>query len=286
MELAALQAFLAISDQGSYSAAAEHLYLTQPAISKRIKRLEEELEVKLFERVGRRMHLTHAGRVLLPKARELVLQAQDMKHLASNLHSEVAGPLLLGTSHHIGLHRLPPILKSFRVAYPEVELDIRFMDSEAACRDVEKGELELAVVTLPTKPSPRLRTRLLWEDPLEFVAAPEHPLAEREQVTLEELARHPAVLPGPTTYTRAILSRALAEKGLEVTLGMSTNYMETLKMLAEINLGWSLLPATIRGPSLKVLPVPLKLSRSLGVVIHRDRTLSNPARALLGELPS
>ena len=106
MELAALQAFLAISDQGSYSAAAEHLYLTQPAISKRIKGLEEELEVKLFERVGRRMHLTHAGRVLLPKARELVLQAQDMKHLASNLHSEVAGPLLLGTSHHIGLHRL------------------------------------------------------------------------------------------------------------------------------------------------------------------------------------
>lgn len=62
--------------------------------------------------------------------------------------------------------------------------------------------------------------------------------------------------------------------------------METLKMLAEINLGWSLLPATIRGRSLKILPVPLKLSRSLGVVIHRDRTLSNPARALLGELPS
>ena len=285
MELTALQAFLAVADLGSYSAAAEHLYLTQPAISKRVKRLEGELEVDLFEKIGRRVRLTHAGRVLLPKARELVLQAQDMKHLASNLHAEVSGPLLLGTSHHIGLHRLPPILKRYRSTYPDVELDIRFMDSEAACQAVEKGELELAVVTLPTNPSHRLRMRKLWQDPLEFVAAPEHPLTNKRRVTLEDLASHPAVLPGPTTYTRAILARALADHGYDITLGMSTNYMETLKMLAEINLGWTLLPSTIRGDNLKVLPVPLKLSRALGVVTHKERTLSNPARALLEQLP-
>lgn len=285
MELAALQAFLAVADTGSYSAAAGSLFLTQPAVSKRINRLESELEVKLFERLGRRVRLTHAGEVLLPRARELVLQAQDMKHLASNLHTEVSGPLLLGTSHHIGLHRLPPVLKRFRSTWPEVELDIRFMDSETACRAVEKGELELAVVTLPTTPPPHLATRRLWKDPLEFVAAPDHPLAARNRVSLEELASHPAVLPGPTTYTRAILERALAERGLEITLGMSTNYMETLKMLAEINLGWSLLPATIRGTTLKALEVPLALSRELGVVAHRDRILSNPARALLELLP-
>jgi DNA-binding transcriptional LysR family regulator len=285
MELAALQAFLAVADTGSHSVAAEHLFLTQPAVSKRLKRLEEELQVRLFERVGRRMRLTHAGRVLLPHARELVLQAQDMKHLASNLHTEVSGPLLLGTSHHVGLHRLPPILKRFRATWPEVELDIRFMDSEAACRAVEKGELELAVVTLPTLPPPRLHLRRLWQDPLEFVAAPEHPLAHKEKVSLAELARHPAVLPGSTTYTRAILERVLAEQGLEITVSMSTNYMETLKMLADINLGWSLLPATIRGATLVVLPVPLQLSRELGVVTHGERVLSNPARALLELLP-
>ena len=286
MELAALQAFLAVADQGSFSVAAERLYLTQPAISKRIKALEEELEVVLFDRIGRRVRLTHAGKVLLPKARELVLQAQDMKHLASNLHAEVSGPLLLGTSHHIGLHRLPPVLRRYRTRHPEVELDIRFMDSEAACREVEKGELELAVVTLPTRPGAKLETRVLWEDPLEFVAAPEHPLAGRRSVSLAELARHPAVLPGPTTYTRAILEQALAKAGYPITLGMSTNYLETLKMLAEINLGWTLLPATICGESLRVLPVPLRLSRQLGVVTHRQRTLSNPARALLRLLSS
>ena len=287
MELAALQAFLAVADSGSYSAAAGNLFLTQPAVSKRIKSLESELEVKLFERVGRRMRLTHAGEVLLPRARELVLQAQDMKHLASHLHARVSGPLRLGTSHHIGLHRLPPYLKRYRAAWPEVTLDIRFMDSEAACRAVEKGELELAVVTLPTTPPPALRTHCLWLDPLAFVAAPEHPLTRMAELSLATLCRHPAVLPGPTTYTRAILEQALAREGLELTSEMSTNYMETLKMLAEINLGWSLLPTTlVHDSSLRVLPVPLRLERALGVVTHKDRILSNPAKALLEQLPT
>jgi DNA-binding transcriptional LysR family regulator len=281
MELAALQAFLAVAERGSFSAAADRLFLSQPAVSKRIKGLEEELEVSLFERVHRRVRLTHAGEVLLPHARELVLQAQDMKHLASSLHAAVTGPLLLGTSHHIGLHRLPPLLKRYRSLYPDVALDIRFLDSEAACRQVEKGELELAVVTLPLRPSSALATRVLWDDPLVFVAAPEHPLAGRHEVTLADLAAHPAVLPGATTYTRAILQRALAEAGLEITVSMATNYLETLKMLAEINLGWTLLPATIQGDALQALPVPLQLSRQLGVVMHRQRILSNPAKALL-----
>ncbi len=281
MELSELQAFLAVADRGSFSAAALHLYLTQPAVSKRIKGLEEELQVILFERIGRKVRLTRAGEALLPRARELVLQAQDLKHLASRLLEKVSGPLLLGTSHHIGLHRLPPVLKRYRNTFPEVALDIRFMDSEKACREVEKGELELAVVTLPTRPAPALETLTLWDDPLEFVAAPEHPLAGRQRVSLADLAAHPAVLPGATTYTRAILDRQLREQGLDITIGMSTNYLETLKMLAEINLGWTLLPRTMIGDHLSVLPVPLRLARQLGVVMHRQRVLSGPAQALL-----
>ncbi len=289
MELAALQAFLTAAEVGSFSGAAEKLFLSQPAVSKRIKGLEEELEVRLFDRIGRRVHLTPAGRLLLPKARELVLQAQDLKRLAGNQRHGVRGSLILGTSHHIGLHRLPPVLKTYRADWPEVELDLRFMDSEAACRAVEKGELELAVVTLPPRPAEEtpLEYRPCWHDPLAFVAAPEHPLAEEDHVSLERLVQYPAVLPGAATYTRAVLSRALAEHDLKLIIGMSTNYLETLKMLVEINLGWSLLPRTLLNDgSLRELKVPLHLSRSLGTVVHRDRTLSNAARLLMEALPS
>ncbi|WP_456417626.1 LysR family transcriptional regulator [Thiolapillus sp.] len=286
MEFGSLRAFLAIADSGSFSAAAQQLYLSQPAVSKRLAALEEELNVRLFDRIGRRVRLTHAGEVLLPKAREMLLQAQDMKHLASNLQTEVSGALTLGTSHHIGLHRLPPVLKSFRASFPQVELDIRFMDSEAACQAVDRGELEMAIVTLPNENPAHLLTRELWRDALCFVAAPEHPLAKAPLVSLEMLAQHPAVLPGPGTYTRSILELALQEQNIEITSSMYTNYMETLKMLAEINLGWSLLPKSMLAQAnLKILQVRLKLERSLGLVTHKGRTPSNPARALVSCLP-
>ncbi len=286
MELGNLHAFLAVADSGSFSGAAQQLYLTQPAISKRLAALEEELNIRLFDRIGRRVRLTHAGEVLLPKAREMLLQAQDMKHLASNLQTEVSGALVLGTSHHIGLHRLPPVLKNFRTSFPRVDLDIRFMDSEAACQAVDRGELEMAIVTLPNENPGHLQTRKLWQDELCFVAAPEHALANMPEVSLKMLTRYPAVLPGASTYTRNILELALQDKNLEITSSMSTNYMETLKMLAEINLGWSLLPKTMLAQSnLKILPVKLKLKRSLGLVTHTGRTPSNPARALVSCLP-
>ena len=284
MELAALQAFLAVADTGSFSEAAARLFLTQPAVSKRIKHLEEDLDLMLFERSGRRVRLTHAGEVLLPRARALVLQARDLKHLASALHSQVSGPLRMGTSHHIGLHRLPPYLERYRAAYPEVQLDLHFMDSEAACQAVEKGELELAVVTLPQRPPAILETRLLWDDPLRFVAAPDHPLARRAEVSPQLLVSHPAVLPDSGTYTRAVLEEALGERGLGLEVALSTNNLETLKMLAEIGLGWSLLPATMVGNRLRELPVPMPLARRLGLVTRRGRVLSNPARALVGLL--
>ncbi|WP_456380408.1 LysR family transcriptional regulator [Thiolapillus sp.] len=286
MEFGSLRTFLAIADSGSFSAAAQQLYLTQPAISKRLAVLEEELNIRLFDRAGRRVRLTHAGEVLLPKAREMLLQAQDMKHLASNLQTEVSGALTLGTSHHIGLHRLPPVLKSFRTSFPQVELDIRFMDSETACQAVARGELEMAIVTLPNENPAHLQTRELWRDELCFVAAPEHALADLPEVSLKILIRYPAVLPGSGTYTRNILALALQNQNLEITSSMSTNYMETLKMLAEINLGWSLLPKTMLEQSnLRILPVKMKLSRSLGLVTHTGRTPSNPARALVSCLP-
>ncbi|BAO44276.1 LysR family transcriptional regulator [Thiolapillus brandeum] len=286
MDLNNLRAFLAVAETGSFSQAAKRLHLTQPAVSKRIALLEDELGLLLFDRIGRHSRLTHAGGVLLPRARELILKAQDLKNQATSLTQKVSGPLTLGTSHHIGLHRLPDVLRHYRKDFPDVQLDIHFMDSEEACRAVDKGELEMAIVTLPSETPPNLRTRKLWRDELCFVTAPVHELAGRKRVSLKQLTQYPAVLPGPTTFTRAILEKALLKHGLTISLGMSTNYMETLKMLTEINLGWSLLPRImLTRAKLKILPVKLQLTRSLGLVTHKERILSNPAKAMVSCLP-
>ncbi len=282
MNIDSLQAFVAVAECGSFSEAAGRIHLTQPAVSKRVQQLERTLDQRLFDRIGRRVDLTEAGRALLPRARRLLNDAAEIRRALADLSGDVRGRLVMGTSHHIGLHRLPGPLKAFTQAHPGVELDIRFMDSEAACHAVEIGDLELAIVTLPPNPMPRLQIRPIWEDPLVFMVSRDHPLAGRRRVSLETLLEHPAVLPGSNTYTRGILERAVRARGLALRTGMETNYLETLRMLTEANLGWSLLPATQLTDQLVRLPVSgLKLSRRLGAVTHEQRSLSNAARNMI-----
>lgn len=281
MDIAALKAFIAVADSGSFSLAAEQLFLTQPAISKRVSALENELETRLFDRIGRGVSLTEAGQALLPRARNILLDLEDSVRALSNLSGEVHGRLRFGTSHHIGLHRLPPVLKAFVHVYPEVRLDIRFMDSEEACLAVEHGELELAIVTLPPSPANVLQTEKVWDDPLAIMVARDHPLAQKRRLSLRDLASYPVILPATGTYTRQIAEAAFKEVDLHLDIALSTNYLETIHMLVSVGIGWSLLPVTMRDDQTRILSVSaLSLSRSLGVVYHRDRTLSNAARAL------
>lgn len=282
MDTASLTAFLEVARAESFSQAAENLHLTQPAVSKRISGLEETLGVALFDRVGRRITLTEAGRTLLPRARQLLLELEDMKRAVANLTGPVTGVLKIGTSHHIGLHRLPPALRTFSQRYRQVRLDLRFIDSEEAYEAVLSGELELGIVTLPPVPDDRLIAREVWDDPLAFVAGVDHPLAKQEQVALADLTRHAAILPSSSTFTRQIASGLFHESGLELQVSMTTNYLETIKMMASIGLGWSVLPASMADHELRILQIHgVNLRRSLGVVYHPRRTLSRAAEAML-----
>ncbi len=283
MDFEALTAFVAVADAESFSRAAEQLHLTQPAVSKRIAALESELDARLFDRIGRQVRLTVVGRELLPRARTLIDNVADTKRRILNLSGTVSGTLVMGTSHHIGLHHLPKILKAFSSNYPAVRLDIRFMDSEIACHAVAKGELELGVVTLPRRPLPDLKLRPLWPDPLGVVVGKSHPLANpKSRPTLRRLLEHTAVLPAPSTFTRAVLEQALGAHAERLKAGMSTNYLETLKMLAATGLGWTLLPLSMMDSDLVLLEIPgLKLSRKLGIATHEGHTLSNAATAMI-----
>ncbi|HEY0722051.1 MAG TPA: LysR family transcriptional regulator [Gammaproteobacteria bacterium] len=282
MDINTLQAFLAVAETTSFSQAAERLFLTQPAISKRIAALEESLGAKLFDRIGRQVALTEAGRALLPRAQRILAELEDSQRAIANLGGQVSGRLTFGTSHHIGLHRLPPILRLYTERYPEVKLDIRFMDSEEACKAVEHGDLELGIVTLPQHPSPALTVHKVWDDPLTIVAAAGHPLTKKRSLTPADLADYPAILPAPGTYTREVLELALQPYGLELRAALSTNYLETIKMLVSVGLGWSVLPCTMLSSEVRPLKVDhLTLARQLGTVHHHARTLSNAAKAML-----
>lgn len=283
MDIAALQAFLAVAETSSFSRAAERIYLTQPAISKRIAALEHTLGTALFDRIGRTVQLTEAGRALVERSRAILNDLEDAKRSLANLSGQIRGALSLATSHHIGLHRISQALKQFHARYPDVRLNLRFMDSEEACHAVVRGDLELAVVTLPPAPIPQLRAELVWHDPLDIVVAPSHPLAQLSTAPLRVLLDHPAVLPGPGTYTREIILKALGSLRGKIRVDMTTNYLEVLKMLAAIGLGWTALPRTMIDEYLKVVQIKnmKTIQRSLGIVTHAKRTLSNAGEAMV-----
>ncbi|KJS08921.1 MAG: LysR family transcriptional regulator [Gammaproteobacteria bacterium BRH_c0] len=287
MDTQLLQAFLAVVETGSFSGAAERMHVTQPAISKRIALLEEHLNCRLFDRISRTIYLTEAGQELLPRAERILREMTETRQAIQDLSGNIAGNLRLAISHHIGLHRLPPVLKQFANLNPEVTLAVDFMDSEIAYDGVLHGRFEVAVITLAPEPHPGIFAQRIWADPLKPMVAQDHPLAAKDRVDISDLSQFHAILPGPDTYTGRMIKRLFDEQGYPFSAMMATNYLETIKMLVSVGLGWSILPVTMADDSLRLLDCEgLALSRDLGFIHHREKTLSNAAHAFISLLTS
>lgn len=285
MDIQALSAFVAVSDSHSFSRAAEQLFITQPAVSKRISALENQLNTRLFDRIGKTVQLTEAGRALLPSAQRILAELEESRRAIGNLNQRVDGTLKLATSHHIGLHRLPPVLREFTTLYPEVELDIRFMDSEEACSSVLKGEVELAIATLPEQDWQHLISQTIWHDPLDIVISAQHAAAKQLNLSIDTLRSLPAILPARNTFTRVLLEQALGLNEQNLNIALETNYLETIKMMVSIGLGWSVLPVSMLSADISRLDIQgVEFERRLGAVSHQHRTLSNAARMMMGLL--
>ena len=280
-----IRAFQAVAELGSFTAAAASLRLTQPAMSKRIAALEARLGTPLFNRVGRTVTLTAAGELFAQESRKVIAAMADLERAVANLAGAPVGTLTFATSHHIGLHRLAPVLKALKQRYPQIALDVRFEDSEDAADAVTRGNAELAVVTLDPRGYASLSATPIWHDPLTVLVAPDHPLARLRAPTLPALLEHEAILPCEKTYTGRLVLERFAAEGLTLKPQLTTNYLETIAMLVSAGLGWSMLPRTMLGER---VPLTLKHApeRLLGLVKDPRRVQSVPAQlfeALLSE---
>ncbi len=285
MDIEDLKAFTVVADTESFSLAAQKLFITQPAVSKRIAALEQNLDHSLFDRLGKRVELTEAGKVLLPQALTILKNIEETTRSIRELTGEISGSLKVATSHHIGLHHLPPVLRSFASQHPDVNLLFDFLDSEKAYDKVINGDVELAIVTLAPKLEPPLEKKALWKDPLVFVAGQNHPLSRCRNVTLEQLSEEPAILPDLNTFTGRLAKSCFDNQELELRLNMTTNYLETIRMMVSVGLGWSFLPKTLVNADMRELKVKgIALYRTLGVITHKKRTLSNAANAFFNIL--
>ena len=182
---------------------------------------------------------------------------------------------------HIGLHHLPRWLRRFKREYPQVTLDLQFMESDTAYEQMRKRNAELAFVTLSDSMDPGFDVFAQWPDPMGFVVGSEHPLADLPKPGLADLAKFPALLPDTATSTYRVVSRLFLENRLPLHPQMPTNYLETIKMMTSVGLGWSVLPERMVDSGLTVLDVGHPVTRVLGGIGLSGRQLGAAARALL-----
>ena len=279
-----LSAFIIVAENKSFSEAAYVLDVTQSTISKRIALLESQVGKKLFDRIARRVALTEAGQELLPRARRILKEYANALQAINDLSGNVSGILRLAISHHLGLHRLPDLLKIFSKTYPDVVLDIEFMDSEKAYERVMQAKSEIGIITLGSEIHTNIHKKEIWDDPLKFVCSEDHALSKLLDPELEDLANFPVILPGLNTYTGRIVQNIFQYRQISLVTPMSTNYLETISKMVEIGLGWSVLPETLTKNLHSLSVNHTSIKRQLGYIYHTKHTLSNAGVAFLSLL--
>lgn len=288
MDKTSLESFISVAELRSFSKAAEKLHITQPAISKRIASLEQQLGSKLFIRDSKQIELSYSGQVFLPHAHAILQAMRDSQIAVQNTKTQIAGNLAVGISHHIGLHRMPSILKTFTDNFPDVHLQLRFITSEEAASLIQSDELEIAIITLPEKAPDKIQATILWQDPLQIVVAGNHELTEQlidHRISIEDLSRYPAILPSFDSYTGQLIQPLFQHT--PIIRHIETNNLETIRIMTTIGLGWAVLPRSMLNSQLQGLGLAgdLRLpSRKLGIMQRESRIISSPAQAFIQTL--
>jgi DNA-binding transcriptional LysR family regulator len=285
MEQAQLQSFLTVAKSGSITAAADELFVTQPAVTQQLQALERELGLPLVARAGRGVRLTSAGEALLPYVQRSLALLTEGKRVVADMAGGKVGRLVLGAGVTTSIFHLPRWLSAFQEDYPRIDITVRTGTSRqiaALCKD---HQIELGLVTSPL-PDDRLGQIALLEEEIVLVLPPSE--VNRRTITKEELAQIPLILFSMGTGFRDYLDNALARAGAKVTVKMETDSVEAIKSFVAMGLGGSFLPAVAVQAevdsgtliSCKVDGLP-ELVRKTVLIYRKDRYLSAPARAMI-----
>jgi len=282
MELRHLRYFEAVARHSHVTRAAAELHIAQPALSKQISQLEQELGVALFDRVGRNVRLTEAGEALLPHARAVMAQVEAPRAEMAERIGLRRGRATVGAPPTVGMQLLPPVLTAFNRQYPGIELRLHESGVQTLLDLLETGLTDVAVVTLPVEDE-HLTVVPLFTEEMVIAVQREHPLATRERVTFTELRDEAWVLSPQNYELREATLSACQAAGFAPRVVLDGGETDTLLRFVAAGIGIALVPrlAVPDTSDLVALKVTDQhLTRSLGLVWRGDRVASPAARAL------
>lgn len=242
MDLKQLRSFLIIAETGSMTRAAELMHLVQPALSRQLKALEEDLGSSLFERNRRGMQLTAAGQILVERARRALRELDQAKAEIVPTPGTVAGAVTIGILPSTSTLIAGPLVSSLKQKYPRLAVRICVGFAGHLQPWLENGEVDVALLYEP-KPSAALEVQPLLDETLYLVGPPSAGLRRDRSVTLRDIASLPLILPNPPHGLCMLLEHACAVAGVRLSIATETNSMSTQKDLVEYGIGFTILPS-------------------------------------------
>ena len=285
MDLQQLRGFFEVAREGSFTRAANKLFVTQPAISQQVKALEEEIGDRLIERTRKVLRLTPAGEILFRRARSVFGDLDEAIDEIDALRNVMRGTVTIGTSDTNCMYVLPQVLDRFRNAYPKVEVVVLNKTSTEVNELVLDDAVDFGLVTLPAG------HRDLGVEPLftrrdAVICRPDHPLACRQSVSLKTIAAHPILALEHGSMTRSVMEEAFEQAGQEMHVTMNLGSVEVIKRFVEIGFGIAMVPGVsvvreLEEGNLAAVPIRGMKPREIGLVFRRSRSRSTAATTLI-----
>jgi DNA-binding transcriptional LysR family regulator len=294
MDLRRLEVFAKVAELGSFSRAAEALFLTQPTVSEHVRGLEDEMGLQLLDRLGRGATTTRAGELLLGYARRMLALAREAQQALDQFQGRMSGELVVGGSTIPGEYVLPGLIGRFKAKYPDISVSLLIGDSRQVSEWVDQGRAEVGVIG--ARPTSRaLESRELMPDELVIVVPATHGWAARKTVSLDELRREPMVVRERGSGSREAVEHVLETAGVSLTSFRLVGEMgstQAIKQAVRAGVGIALISRRAvedecrAGLVACVKVKDLKVARSFYLVTHKDRTRSPLAQAFLDFLES
>jgi DNA-binding transcriptional LysR family regulator len=285
VELSELRVFLRVSAERSFSRAAMKLHRTQPAVSQAVRRLEESVGERLFDRATKDATLTEAGRLLRDYAERLLRLSEEAETAVKDLRDLRRGRVLVG-ANEASVHAVLPLIARFRNSHPLVHVDVRRIPARQIGAEVAQGSLDFGVLTFqPAEPG--LGSVILGHDELVMLVHPSHPLAHSKEVTLSECARQTVIAHNDPSHVRDRVLRLFEQHHIPANILVSLPSLEGIKRAVAMQLGVALLPrrcaeSEIERGELVGLAMPeIRLKRQVRMVYRRAGERSHASTAFL-----
>ena len=283
MEIRQLRYFASTVRLGSMGAAAAEHFVTQPAVSLQLKKLEEELGQKLLTRRGRSLVPTEAGQALAERAEEVIRLLAALEAEVGGMKDLTSGTLRIGNTDAASVYVLPDVYRTFHKKYAGVRVEIMVAETARLVEALRARRIEIAIATLPIGDR-GLSVRPIYREELIPVAHPDHPLVSRRAVTLKDLALQDVITYPAGAVTRGMIDAVFALHGETLRPRMEISSPEAMKRLTQAGLGVSILPrpvvaAELGRKVLKAIALPgIRFEREIGMVFRDDDALSPAAR--------